>query len=363
MGSVCHGGSTSTPTVTRLREALAVQPRSPLATLPTPVTRLAIPSVGDLLIKRDDLIGPGMGGNKVRKLEFLTADAIAAGADCLVTVGAAQSNHARLTAAAGAMLGLETHLVLGGTPGTPEGNQLLAHLFGAALHFPGTDDWDQLESAQDQLAEELRAAGRRPYAMPIGGSTPVGALGFVNAFDEVMRQCAQRGSVPETIVHATSSGGTHAGLLAGRAVYAADGLPVPRILAISVAKKPGDLAATADGLARAALDRLGLGDVDLDADSVEVDGNWRGPDYAVPTEQADDALRTAARAGALVLDRVYTAKAFAAALSLGSKTGRGSSGEGELLFWHTGGQPAVFSSGGLPTDPLPRTTHDGNQAR
>jgi 1-aminocyclopropane-1-carboxylate deaminase/D-cysteine desulfhydrase-like pyridoxal-dependent ACC family enzyme len=257
------------------------------------------------------------------------------------------------------MLGLETHLVLGGTGGgTPEGNQLLAQLFGATLHFPGTDDWDELERAQDQLAETLRASGRRPYTMPIGGSTPVGALGFTNAFDELMRQCADEGWQPATIVHATSSGGTHAGLLAGRAAYAADGLPVPRILAISVAKQPGDLAATAQALARSALDRLGLDDVRLDADAIEVDGSWRGPDYAVPTEQGDDALRTAARSGAIVLDRVYTAKAFAAALQATSGTAALPAAGGELLFWHTGGQPAVFSHGGSPGAPAPSTWTD-----
>jgi 1-aminocyclopropane-1-carboxylate deaminase/D-cysteine desulfhydrase-like pyridoxal-dependent ACC family enzyme len=358
MESACHDRR-RTPVVARLREALAAVPRTALSILPTPVTRLSLASGGDLLIKRDDLIGPGMGGNKVRKLEYLTADAVAAGADCLVTVGAAQSNHARLTAAAGAVLGLETHLVLGGTgEGSPEGNQLLAQLFGATLHFPGTDDWDELESAQGQLAETLRASGRQPYTMPIGGSTPVGALGFANAFDELMRQCADEGWQPAMLVHATSSGGTHAGLLAGRAAYAADGLPVPRILAISVAKQSGDLAATAQGLARSALDRLGLDDVQLDADAVEVDGSWRGPDYAVPTAEADAALRTAARSGAIVLDRVYTAKAFAAALRAASSTGGTTAADGELLFWHTGGQPAVFSHGGLPGAPAPATWTD-----
>jgi 1-aminocyclopropane-1-carboxylate deaminase/D-cysteine desulfhydrase-like pyridoxal-dependent ACC family enzyme len=359
MESACHDRPRNAPVVARLREALAAVPRTALSVLPTPVTRLSLHSGGTLLVKRDDLIGPGLGGNKVRKLEYLTADAVAGGADCLVTVGAAQSNHARLTAAAGAVLGLETHLVLGGTGGgSPEGNQLLAQLFGATLHFPGTDDWHELESAQDQLAETLRASGRQPYTMPIGGSTPVGALGFANAFDELMRQCADEGWQPSTLVHATSSGGTHAGLLAGRAAYAADGLPVPRILAISVAKQSGDLADTARALARSALDRLGLDDVPLDADAIEVDGGWRGPDYAVPTAEADDALRTAARSGALVLDRVYTAKAFAAALHAVSTAAAAPATGGELLFWHTGGQPAVFSQGGLPGAALPSTPTD-----
>ncbi len=288
-----------------------------------------------------------MGGNKVRKLEFLTADARVAGADCLVTVGAGQSNHARLTAAAGAMLGLETHLILGGDDkAAPEGNQLLSRLFGAQLHFPGTDDWDELESFQAELADKLRAAGRRPYPMPIGGSTAVGALGFVIAFDELMVQCEALNIVPGLIVHATSSGGTHAGLLAGQAAYSADGRATPPIMAVSVAKQAVDLARHATELADEALRLLGLSELTVQPDDVHVDGRWRGPDYAVPTVEADTALLEASRSAAVVLDRVYTAKAFAGMLALAPEHVR----EGEaVVFWHTGGQPALFAQGGCPS--------------
>ena len=292
-------------------------PDLPFAALPTPLTHARVRGV-DLLLKRDDLIGPGMGGNKVRKLQFLTADALAAGADCLLTVGASQSNHARLTAAAGAVMGLETHLVLGGDAlPEAEGNQLLSRLFGAQLHFPGTDDWDELESFQSELADQLRARGRRPYPMPIGGSTAVGALGFLAAFDELMVQCEALGIEPGLIVHATSSGGTHAGLLAGQAVYRADGRPTPRIVAVSVAKQAVDLAsATRPNSATRRCAYWGCADLTVRPDDVQVDGRWQGRAYAVPTAEADAALVEAARSAAVVLDRVYTAKAFAATLAL-----------------------------------------------
>ncbi len=336
--------------VAALSEATAGRPRYRLATLPTPLTLL---QVGDarVWIKRDDLSGPGMGGNKLRKLEFLLGDALARGADCLVTVGAAQSNHARLTAAAGAIAGLPTHLVLGGSPpDSPHGNQLLSELFGAQPHFPGTDDWDELEAAQDELVARLRGRGRNPYPMPIGGSTPIGAIGFALAYDELMDQCAGRGITPAAIVHATSSGGTHAGLLAGTAARRHDGRPAPELLAVSVAKTPDDLGRHAVDLARRLLESLGPSGVVVPESSVSVDGRWRGVAYADPTPEGDDAVVRAARSGAIVLDRVYTGKAFAGLL--------GNLAEGrwgpapEVVFWHTGGQPAIFAPDGAP-----RTTH------
>lgn len=156
-----------------LRQALADVPRVRLGHLPTPLEPgPRLPGGAKVLIKRDDLTALGMGGNKVRKLEFLCGDALSRGADTLVTLGAAQSNHARLTAAAGAVLGIPTHLVLGGNaPDQLTGNQLLSALFGATLHFPGTDDWDRLEEHTADLSDQLTSEGRHVYRMPIGGST------------------------------------------------------------------------------------------------------------------------------------------------------------------------------------------------
>jgi 1-aminocyclopropane-1-carboxylate deaminase/D-cysteine desulfhydrase-like pyridoxal-dependent ACC family enzyme len=307
-------------------------------------------------VKRDDLIGPGMGGNKVRKLEFLIADAQAQGADRLMTVGAGQSNHARLTAALGMLFGLPTDLVLGGRPSPqPSGNQLLAKLFGARMHYPGTDDWAELESAQQQLAGQLQQAGHRPYLIPIGGSTPIGALGFAAGYDELLTQCAQLGFRPAAVVHATSSGGTHAGMLAAQACYRADGLDAPDIVAVSVAKTADDLGIHAAALARSALDRLGLPDIPIESAAVKVDGRWRGTDYAVPTSAGDAAVLAAARSGALVLDRVYTGKAFAGLL--GMLDDDHWPDMADIVFWHTGGQPALFAPGGCPPCTVPELSH------
>jgi 1-aminocyclopropane-1-carboxylate deaminase/D-cysteine desulfhydrase-like pyridoxal-dependent ACC family enzyme len=330
--------------------ALAAPPRVPLATLPTPLERgTVLPGGARLWVKRDDLTGLGMGGNKARKLELLCGAARADGADTLITVGAGQSNHCRMTAAAGARLGWPVHLVLGGdAPAEPAGNQLLSSLFGAELHFAGVTAWDALEVVKDTLAEELRARGRRPFAIPIGGSTPVGAVGFAIAFVELQRQCEAAGFRPPAVVHASSSGGTHAGLLAGRAAVVAARGPVPEIVAFGVAKGIlVDLGYTVE-LADATLDHLGLSEVRVDPEDVHLDGGALGADYAQPTPDADAALVWAARTGGWVLDRVYTAKAFAGLLAM-AEAGRWQEGD-DVVFWHTGGQPAIFAPGGLPDD-------------
>lgn len=325
-------------------------PRERLATLPTPLEPAGhLPSGRKWFIKRDDLSGLGMGGNKARKLELLTADARARGADTLVTVGAAQSNHARMTAAAGTRLGMPTHLVLGGEePVAYEGNQLLAALFGARFHYPGTDDWDELEGHMDDLEGVLRTEGRTPYRMPIGGSTPLGAGGFALAWCELLDQCAAGGVRPASVVHATSSGGTHAGLLAGKALRGG-----PAVVAIAVAKTSQDLASHARQLAEELLDLLGA-DIGVGAEDIDVDGGFQGPAYAVPTEQADEAISYAAATGGWVLDRVYTAKALAGLLA---RDRDGSLPDGDVVFWHTGGLPTLFAREGAPAGvPARRST-------
>ena len=339
-----------------LAEAVAALPRARLATLPTPLEEgPPLPGGARLWVKRDDLTGLGMGGNKARKLELLCGAALAEGADTLVTVGAGQSNHCRMTAAAGARLGLPVHLVLGGgPPRQPTGNQLLSALFGAEVHFVGTTSWPELEAAKDALTASLRADGRRPYAIPIGGSTAIGAAGFASALAELADQLQATGCRPRAVVHATSSGGTHAGLLAGRAVLAAtDGAAgarvagtLPEVIAVAVAKGILlDRALTAD-LAHQTLAVLGWPDLRIKPQDVVIDGGSLGADYAVPTDEGDAALRWAAVHGGWVLDRVYTAKAFAGLLAMAA-AGRWGEGD-DVVFWHTGGQPAVFAPGGAP---------------
>lgn len=314
-------------------------PRCRLALLPTPLQRgPELPGGARLWVKRDDLTGPGMGGNKVRKLEFLAGQALADGADVLVTVGAGQSNHTRQTAAVGAMLGLDVELVLGGVaPPRAAGNQLLSELFGARTTYIGSDDFEAGARVLGEVWARLEAEGRKPAAFPLGGSTAVGALGFVAAYDELRAQCEELGLQPRAIVHATSSGGTHAGLLAG-ATKGSDPNVAPEVVAVGVGKLLGDLGETAKELANEALGLIGC---DARVDDAPVDWDFEGEAYAVPTPEADAAIVWAARHAGLVLDRVYTAKAFAGLLH---HAGAGRWGPGDdVVFWHTGGQPAMFA--------------------
>lgn len=321
------------------------QPRVRLATLPTHLERgPVLAGQSQLWVKRDDLTGLGMGGNKARKLEFLCGAAVAAGANCLITVGAGQSNHCRMTAAAGALLGLEVHLVLAGDrPAVLEGNQLLSERFGAHQHFTGAgpSEWGLLEIAREDLTAELQAQGLKSYSIPIGGSTAVGALGYIVAYQEIVEQAVALNLSPKAIVFTSSSGGTHAGLVAGRAHMRALGLTevLPNLLAIGVAKGVVAGFPSVKELAQESLTIAGLpGDV-LDED-VEVDPRWLGEDYAIPTDASRGAITWAAHNGAWVLDDVYTAKGMAGLLGNATQ-GRWTSGE-DVIFIHTGGSPEVF---------------------
>lgn len=315
-----------------------------LVTTPTPLEDGGtLGSGAHLWVKRDDLTGLGAGGNKGRKLEYLCAEAAAKGADCLVTVGAAQSNHCRMTAAAGARLGLATHLVLSGdAPERLEGNQLLSAMFGAVLHHTGHTDseWDKLEQFRGALTAELTNKGRTPHSIPIGGSTPVGALGYWRAYDEIMHQCGALGFVPDAIVHTSSSGGTHAGLLAGAAHRRHHGASHCPVVAIGVAKGAALTVSSIRDLAMSALSMAGSA-ATVEDDDVVIDPDHMGPGYAVDTEEARQATTWAATRGAWVLDPVYTAKGVAGLLA---RDAAGHHGPGQnIVFVHTGGLPSVFA--------------------
>src|SRR6266446_1278196 len=318
--------------------ALAREPRLSLGLRPTPLRR--VPSfskaVGaDVWLKRDDLNGDAAGGSKVRKLEFLLGEAARTDADTLVTVGAPQSNHARTVAAAAAMNGLDCDLVLGGTrPSAPTGSLVADLMLGARLHFAGTDDWDVLESLAAALANELREEGRRPFVMPVGGSTRVGALGFVGAFMELMEQIPVVELLRCTIVHASSSGGAQAGLEVGRQLL---GLPGPRIVGVAVAKSADALRAGSHELMTQTAQRLGF-DRALSPPYL-VDG-FIGSGYAIPTPGGRAAMSLLARSEGILTDPVYTAKALDAVVKLASAH---EFGQGPVVFWHTGGLPALFA--------------------
>jgi 1-aminocyclopropane-1-carboxylate deaminase/D-cysteine desulfhydrase-like pyridoxal-dependent ACC family enzyme len=327
-------------------------PRSALATLPTALE--AAGRVGEsgphLWIKRDDLTGLGGGGNKARKLEFLCGRALADGAKTLVTVGAAQSNHCRMTAAAGSRLGLDVHLVLSGdAPADGErrtGNQLLSEMFGAQMHHTGAEEshWGELEVARESLADDLSVQGLAPCSIPIGGSTAVGAIGYAVAFVELIDQCSDAGFVPRAVVFTSSSGGTHAGLLAGRAALIADTRlgpeEAPDVVAIGVAKGVNRGMPDVAELADAAL-RLMNVDVTVDAADVEIDPRWIGEDYAVPTAEGTAAIDWAARRGGWLMDPTYSGKGLSGLLGLVAE-GRWNSDD-HVVFVHTGGWPALFA--------------------
>jgi 1-aminocyclopropane-1-carboxylate deaminase/D-cysteine desulfhydrase-like pyridoxal-dependent ACC family enzyme len=325
-------------------------PRASLATLPTPLERgPELPGGARLWIKRDDLTGLGVGGNKARKLEFICGAAVAAGAKSLVTVGAGQSNHCRMTAAAGAVLGLEVHLVLAGDrPDCLAGNQLLSAMFGAQLHFTGAAEshWGELEIVREGIVEQLIHEGAAPYSIPIGGSTPTGAVGYAAAFMELIDQCGAAGIVPAAVVHTSSSGGTHAGLMAGAALsQGLRGVRPGEVLAIGVAKGVNAGYPDVAELATATLELIGS-PVQVNASDVQVDTRWMGEDYAVPTEQGDAAIRWAAKHGGWIMDRTYSGKGMAGLLG---NAGEGRWGPGDdVVFIHTGGLPALFAPDGAP---------------
>jgi D-cysteine desulfhydrase family pyridoxal phosphate-dependent enzyme len=291
------------------------------------------PEAPRVFMKRDDLLSFGMGGNKVRKLQTVIAEAVAAGADTLITCGGLQSNHARVTAAAGAALGLQVVLVVNGAPQVqPTGNALLDRLFGATIHYVATRG--ERAPMMDTLAADLRAAGRRPVVVPLGASTATGALGFARGVAEL----AAAGLKPDLIVHASSSGGTQAGLIAGCALF---GLRA-RVLGVSADEPAALLERIVGNLLGQMAERLGAAPATVGADQrVEIDDGFVGGGYGVPTPASTEALEFVARREGIVLDPVYTAKAMAALLA------RIRAGEFEchqtILFWHTGGQVGVFA--------------------
>ena len=310
--------------------------REPLAKLPTPLLDLARLSTvlggPRLLIKRDDLGGFALGGNKVRKLEFFLADARQAGADVLITCGGIQSNHCRVAAAAAARAGMQCVLVLSGaTPARFTGNLLLDQLFGAELVFVETRQ--ERAPRMEALAAESRARGLRPYVIPLGGSTPLGAYAYVEAVKEFAQQCRLVGIPVSTIVHASSSGGTQAGLVVG---CLAEELPT-RVVGISADEKKDDLTRMVTDIAQALAEQSGLPAPRKDL--IEVLDDYVGDGYGVPTPASEEATRLFARLEGIVPDSTYTAKAAAGLIDL-IRRGRFKRDE-TVCFWHTGGNIAL----------------------
>ncbi|MCB2214258.1 D-cysteine desulfhydrase family protein [bacterium] len=312
-----------------------MKPRLQFAHLPTPVEempRLSAELGGpQLWVKRDDQTGLAFGGNKTRKLEYLLADAQAQDARTLITAGAVQSNHCRQTVAAAAKFGLDCILVLfGDPPDPPDGNHLLHHLLGAEFVFTERDE------VETQLAETFAQAqvdGRQPYLIPYGGSNPVGAMGYVHA----MQELAEQDVTPDWIVFPSSSGGTQAGMLVGARLSGYAG----KILGISVDEPAEVLRPRVAELATQTAKYLGE-DWTFAADEVLVNDDYTGAGYAIMGEPEIEAVQLFARQEALLVDPVYTGRAAAGMIDLIRK-GFFSDGD-TVLFWHTGGGPAIFAS-------------------
>lgn len=309
-------------------------PRLKIAHLPTPVEslpRLSATLKGSkILVKRDDLTGLAFGGNKTRKLEYLLAEAQANGARTVITAGAVQSNHCRQTAAACARFGFDCILVLSGEkPATASGNLLLDQLFAAELVWTTFEERDRVLQKSFQTAWE---AGKRPYLIPYGGSNTTGATAYAVAIQELVNQ----GYQPDWIIFASSSSGTQAGMVTGARLFGFNG----KILGISVDEAKQELQARVASLATATSDSFGE-KINFQPQDILVNDDYIGDGYGIMGPAEIEAIRLFSRREGLLLDPVYTGRAAAGLIDLIRK-GFFKSQE-TVLFWHTGGTPALFS--------------------
>ncbi len=317
--------------------ALRSLPSIPLAPAPSLVEELAnlrrrLGARPRLLVKRDDGIVFAFGGNKVRKMRLVAAQAQNSGADTLITCGGVQSNHARVTAAAAATLGMKCILVVNGArPERASGNALLDGLLGAEMRYVATRD--ERDPAMASAAADVRRSGGTPFVIPLGASTPLGAAAFVAAIAELRHQV----EAPDVIIHASSSGGTQAGLVAGCALAGWRTQVIGISADESSAALERDIRALLAGLAGV----LGFERDRFAASSVVVDDRFVGPGYGIGTPASREAIEICARTEAIFLDPTYTAKAMAGLLA--RVRNHEFDGDATVLFWHTGGQVALFA--------------------
>jgi D-cysteine desulfhydrase len=315
-------------------------PRLALARWPTPLDpleRLSAKLGVELWIKRDDLTGVGAGGNKLRKLEFIAAEARAAGATTLITTGGPQSNHARITAAVAARLGLSCLLLLRGEdPGDRRGNLLLDRIFGAEIEFQGEVGYDEVSRRMTAAAARISAEGGHAFAIPLGGATAGGTLAYALAWQELAQQCREAGFAPDYLVCAAGTGSTYAGLLLGARSLGS----TVQLLGVSVSWSGAKLEAEIARLLTEA-GQLLPGNPPSPKPDVWIDDRFVGPGYSKPSPEGQAALLSLARTEGVLLDSTYTAKAMSGLLALihdrriepGSK----------VVFLHTGGSPELFS--------------------
>lgn len=337
--------------------ALPDLPRVRLLDGPTPLQPMArltdaLGGRAELWVKREDLGPLAFSGNKVRNLEFLLGAAVAGGVDAVVTSGRRWSNHCRLTAAAGARLGLRVEIVVSGPRVSHSANLELIEQLGATVHQAETDERSEREALVASVESAARSAGRRVEVVPVGGSVPVGAWGQVLAAVEVTEQASALGFVPDAIVLPTATGGTQAGLIVGTALAArstrsavaaaAPGAPVPsasgatRIGGVVVAHAAGDLRPSIERLVTAL---AGMAGIEAPRDRIELVSSQAAAGYGVPSPASEAAARLIATTEGFLVDPVYTAKGLAGLIELvrsGAFDGR------RVIFWHGGGLPALF---------------------
>ena len=312
-------------------------PRVKLGLLPTPLQKLENVSQEfgkNIYLKRDDMTGVSLGGNKVRKLEFLLADAKEKGADTVMTTGQAQSNHAMLTAACANKLGMQAILMLKKRGVTdPLGNQILNQVLGAQVEFYDTDQYADIYEEMARRKTELAAQGHMGYDIPCGGSNALGALGYVECFRETLEQCRFLGFTPDRMVGVVGSGGTYAGLCAGADLYA----PQVKVTGMAVDDDPFEEICTQ---LKKEIGSLLETDQPLTGENIEIYYN-AGAGYGIPGHEDGEAVRYLARKEGVILDPVYTGKAFSLFLKM---LREGAFAEDEnIVFLHSGGAGGLFA--------------------
>lgn len=295
----------------------------------------------EVYVKRDDVMSMGLGGNKLRKLEFILGDAIAEGADVLITSGGIQSNHARLTAVAAAYAGLDCEIVL--TQAVPKndpvytgnGNILLEKILDVKMHLLPADE--NANVFTDRRVSELKAAGKKPYVIPMGGSSPIGCLGYVSCFQEILIQSEELNLHFDTIIVPNGSGGTHTGLLTGVKIADVRKTNIKSYTVLATLEKAISVTQEKTGATLDIIDK----DVPVDRDDIDIDDSCLGTGYGIPTEEMVNAVKLLARTEGIFLDPVYSGKAFAGMLNDIQK-GKFKAGS-RLLFILTGGLPGLFA--------------------
>lgn len=306
--------------------------------LPTPLYRLENISKmfnANIYCKRDDMTGFAFGGNKTRKLEFLLSDAVMKKADTLIGIGGVQSNFCRIASAAGAKYGLDVHLVLGGSkkPRLATGNLLLDNLFGAKTHFVESENWNEWENYANNLREELTKKSKNVYWMPIGGSSPVGALGYVSAFDEIVADSKKMKVKFDFILHASASAGTQSGLVVGAELNKWRG----KVIGFGVSKNKKQLSKEIIKLTGTVAETFGL---KVNDKKIIVDSGFMGQKYGAITDEGKEAVDIFAKKEGILLDYVYSGKA--ASGMIGYLRKKLFDKNANILFLHTGGNIHLF---------------------